>query len=176
MAKVIIFGLQDFASLAHYYLKQERKHKIVAFTAHGEFLKGITVFEGLPVVNFEEVEIGFPPVSHQFFAPMSYRKMNRLRERVYIEAKAKGYEMITYVHPTSEVAPGTKIGDNCFILENNTIQPFVVIGNNVILWSANQVSHHSKICDHVFFGPQVAMSGNCVVEPYSFLGINQFVP
>jgi UDP-3-O-[3-hydroxymyristoyl] glucosamine N-acyltransferase len=58
------------------------------------------------------------------------------------------------------------------ILEDNTIQPFVTLGNNVFLWSGNHVGHHSVIEDDVFISSQCVISGNCVVGERSFLGVN----
>jgi acyl-[acyl carrier protein]--UDP-N-acetylglucosamine O-acyltransferase len=57
-------------------------------------------------------------------------------------------------------------------LEDNTIQPFVVIGNNVVLWSGNHIGHHSEIGDHVFLTSHVVISGHVRIEPYSFFGVN----
>jgi acyl-[acyl carrier protein]--UDP-N-acetylglucosamine O-acyltransferase len=57
-------------------------------------------------------------------------------------------------------------------LEDNTLQPFTPIGNNVVLWSGNHIGHHSFIHDHVLFTSHVVLSGHCTVEPYCFLGVN----
>ena len=54
----------------------------------------------------------------------------------------------------------TPPGDNCFILEDNTIQPFVSIGNNVTLWSGNHIGHDSTIDDHCFIASHVVVSGH----------------
>lgn len=170
MAKVVIFGVLDTAELAHFYLTHDSEHDVVAFTVNREYIQDES-FKGLPVVPFEDVETLFPPQSYKFFAPMTGRNMNRNREKIYLEAKAKGYELISYI--SSRVTMfGNKIGDNCFILEDNTIQPFTTIGNNVVLWSGNHIGHHGQIKDHVFFTSQVVLSGHCVVEPYCFFGVN----
>jgi len=172
MAKVIIFGLQDFASLAHFYLKYDSEHEVVAFTVTGEYLPEEKTFKDLSIVPFENIENIYSPSEYCFFAPMSHRRMNRLRESIYNQIKRKGYELISYVSSKATVFPGTPIGDNCFILEDNTIQPFSVIGNNVVLWSGNHIGHHSVIKEHVFFTSHVVLSGHCIVEPYCFLGVN----
>ena len=65
-----------------------------------------------------------------------------------------------------------QIGDNCFIFEDNTIQPFVTIGNNVTLWSGNHIGHHSTIHDHVFIASHVVISGRVTVGEQSFIGVN----
>lgn len=175
MAKVIIFGVQDFAQLGNFYLRHDSPHEVVAFSVHEEFMPEGGSFEGLPVVPFEGVEETHPPAEFHFFAPLSHRRMNRLRESVYRQIKAKGYRLISYVSSRATVFPGAKIGDNCFILEDNTVQPYAEIGSNVVLWSGNHIGHHSVIKDHVLFTSHVVLSGHCVVEPYSFLGVNATV-
>lgn len=172
MAKVIIFGVQDLASLAHFYLRHDSHHEVVAFSVSAGYMPDTRTFEGLPVVAFEEVEKVYGPAEHSFFVPMSHRKMNRLREAIYNEGKAKGYPLISYVSSRATVFPGGPIGENCFILEDNTIQPFTTIGNNVVMWSGNHIGHHCRIEDHVFFTSHVVLSGHCHVEPYCFFGVN----
>lgn len=172
---MIIFGVQDFAQLANFYLQHDSEHEVVAFSVSREYLPDNKSFEGLPVVAFEKVEESYPPSDFKFFAPMSPRRMNRLREHIYRQIKEKGYELISYISSKATVFRGTSIGDNCFILEDNTIQPFASVGNNVILWSGNHIGHHSIIKDHVSFTSHVVLSGHCVVEPFSFFGVNSTI-
>jgi sugar O-acyltransferase (sialic acid O-acetyltransferase NeuD family) len=175
MAKIVIFGLHDFASLAHFYLRHDSEHEVVAFAVTQEYSPEDKTFEGLPVVPFEEVEQIYPPSTFAFFVPMSHRKMNTLRKSIYEQVKAKGYAIISYVSSKATIFPGTSVGENCFILEDNTIQPFTKIGNNVVLWSGNHIGHHSVIKDHVLFTSHVVLSGHCVVESFCFLGVNAAV-
>jgi len=172
MAEVIVFGVLDTAQLAHFYLKHDSDHEVVAFSVSEEYLPESRTFEGLPVVPFEGIENVYTPGEFSFFAPLTGRKMNRLRESVYNQVKAKGYECISYVSSKATVFPGAEIGDNCLILEDNTIQPFTSIGNNVVLWSGNHIGHHGEIKDHVFFASHVVLSGHCCVESYCWLGVN----
>lgn len=172
MAKVIIFGIQDFAQLAHFYLQYDSEHEVVAFSVNEKYLPEAKSFAGLPVVAFENIEQTYPAGDFSFFAPMSPSRMNRLRQSVYLQIKEKGYELISYVSSKATVFPGVPIGDNCFILEDNTIQPFTSIGNNVVLWSGNHIGHHSVIKDHVSFTSHVVLSGHCTVEPFCFFGVN----
>jgi sugar O-acyltransferase (sialic acid O-acetyltransferase NeuD family) len=169
--KVIIFGLQDFAELAWFYLTNDSDCEVVCFTVNEKYLPESKIFNGLPVVAFENIESTFSPSEYQMFAPMSPKEMNKARERVYVAIKAKGYRMISYISSKATLF-NNKIGDNCFILENNTIQPFTTIGNNVVLWSGNHIGHHGVINDHVSFTSHVVMSGHCTIEPYCFLGVN----
>jgi sugar O-acyltransferase (sialic acid O-acetyltransferase NeuD family) len=172
MADVVIFGVKDFASLAHFYLRHDSEHRVVAFTVHREFMPAEGEFEGLPIVPFEELEAGFPPDRVSAFAPMSHRKMNRLREGVYNDLKGRGYQLISYVSSRATTFPEGRIGDNCFILEDNTIQPFATIGDNVVIWSGNHIGHHSVVESHAFITSHVVISGHCRIGAYSFLGVN----
>ncbi|MDC0459771.1 acetyltransferase [Crocinitomicaceae bacterium] len=171
MAKVIIFGIQDFAELAHYYLENDSEHEVVAFSVNEEYLPAEKSFHSLPIIAFENVKSIYPPSDYKFFAPMAPNKMNKRRETIYNSIKEKGYQLISYISTKATLFDNV-IGDNCFILENNTIQPFTKIGNNVVLWSGNHIGHHSEIENHVTFTSHVVMSGHCLIKKYSVLGVN----
>jgi acetyltransferase-like isoleucine patch superfamily enzyme len=161
MAKVIIMGTKDFAELAYYYLSHDTLHEVIAFSVGRDYFADGAEFCGLPIIAFEDVENILPPCEYKFFAPMSPNKMNRTRER----------ECISYVSSKATINDNL-IGENCFILEDNTIQPFTTIGNNVVLWSGNHIGHHGVIKDHVMFTSHVVMSGHCEIGCNSFFGVN----
>jgi len=172
MANVIIFGLAENSSLAHFYLKHDSEHDVVAFTVNERFLPEERGFEGLPIIAFEDVVSRYSPDDYELFAPLSPAGMNKTREQVFRSIKAKGYRMISYVSSYATTFPGATIGENCFILEDNTIQPYTTIGDNVMLWSGNHIGHHGAIADHVSFTSHVVLSGRCDVESYCFFGVN----
>jgi sugar O-acyltransferase (sialic acid O-acetyltransferase NeuD family) len=172
MGAVVVFGTGDFASLAHFYLRHDSPHEVVGFTVDAAYMPATGEFEGLPVVPFAEVARRFPPASCAAFAPLSHLRMNSVRERVYAALKAAGYELISYVSSRATRFPGTVIGDNCFILEDNTLQPFTSVGSNVVMWSGNHLGHHSRIEDHAFVTSHVVISGHCTIGRNSFLGVN----
>ncbi|WP_025763970.1 acetyltransferase [Dyadobacter tibetensis] len=174
MSKVIIFGVLDTAELAHYYLQNDSEHEVVAFTINKEYIES-TEFKGLPVVPFEDIEKTYDPAEYKFFAPMTGRNMNRNRENIYQQGLDKGYDFISYISSKATIFDRSLIGKNCFILEDNTIQPFTTVGNNVVMWSGNHIGHHGRIQDHVFFTSHVVLSGHCVVESYSFFGVNSTI-
>ena len=171
---VVIFGTGDLAEVACAYLNDDSPYRVVAFTVHSEHLTDRSLL-GRDVVPFEELERHFPPAQCAMFAAIGYRRLNRAREAVYLECKARGYRMIRYVNSRATVSAAAEIGDNCFILEENVVQPFVTIGNNVILWSGNHVGHHARIDDHCFIASHVVLSGRVRVGRYSFVGVNAAV-
>lgn len=170
MAKVIIFGVLDTAELAHYYLEKDSEHEVVAFTLTEEYIDK-KEFRGLPIVPFEKLEDVYPADDFKLFAPMTARRMNKNREQIFNEGKLKGYDFISYVSSKATVFDN-EIGENCFILEDNTLQPFTKIGNNVVMWSGNHIGHHGEIKDHVFFTSHAVLSGHCIIQPNCFFGVN----
>jgi sugar O-acyltransferase (sialic acid O-acetyltransferase NeuD family) len=171
MARLVIFGAGDIAKLAHYYFSRDSEHEVVAFTVDKQYHQGQT-FLGLPLLDFETVPATYPPDRHQMFVALSYTKMSRLRADKYHQAKASGYELVSYISSKCTFLTDHAVGDNCFILEDNTIQPFVKIGNNVILWSGNHIGHDSVIEDHCFLASHIVVSGHVHIHSYCFVGVN----
>lgn len=171
MDNVIIFGLGDISQIAKLYLSNDDKYNVVAFTVDTEYIKEEN-FEGLPIVAFEDIEMKYSIEDYKFFIPLSYTKVNKLREQKFLEAKEKGYRFISYISSKASVASNVKIGENCFIFEDNTIQPFVIIEDNCILWSGNHIGHHSIVKDNCFISSHVVISGGVEIGENTFIGVN----
>lgn len=171
MAKLVVFGTGDAARLALYYFSHDSQHEVVAFTVDPEYVNGDN-FQELPLVGFDKVVELYPPRNYKMFVAMGYSQMNRGRAEKYREAKTKGYDLVSYVSSRCSFLTDNPVGDNCFILEDNTIQPFVRIGNNVTLWSGNHIGHDSVIEDHCFLASHIVVSGRCHIGQYCFIGVN----
>jgi sugar O-acyltransferase (sialic acid O-acetyltransferase NeuD family) len=171
MARLVIFGAGDIARLAHYYFTRDTGHEVIAFTVDQAFRREDS-FLGLPLVDFETVSSRYEPSNHEMFIAVSYAKMNKVRAEKYYRAKDLGYRLVSYVSTRCSFLTDNAVGDNCFILEDNTIQPFVKIGNNVTLWSGNHIGHDSIIEDHCFLASHIVVSGHVHIHPYCFIGVN----
>lgn len=171
--EIIIFGNRDAASLAHFYISNDTEHYVSAFCMDSAYIKEAN-FENKPVIAFEDLDYHLGTYFDKnslLFMPI-YE--NELRAKKYQEAKNKGFKFLTYIS-SKATCWSTDIGENCFIMEDNTIQPYSKIGNNTILWSGNHIGHHSIIEDHVFVSSHVVMSGHVKVESFSWLGVNSCI-
>lgn len=168
---LVIFGTGDIAQLAHFYFSSDSEYKVVAFTVDAAYLTE-TIFCGLPVIAFEEVNTHLAPERCHIFVALSYSKLNAVRKEKYLAAKALGYRLASFISSRATVLNDGRIGENCFIFEDNTIQPFVTIGNNVTLWSGNHIGHHSTIKDHSFIASHVVVSGGVEIGEQCFIGVN----
>lgn len=171
MAKLVIFGAGDIARLAHYYFSRDSEHDVAAFTVDQKYRQADS-FLDLPLVPFEEVGKLYAPAEYKMFVALSYARMNKLREEKYRQAKAEGYDLVSYVSSRCSFLTDNPAGDNCFILEDNTIQPFVKIGNNVTLWSGNHIGHDAIIEDHCFLASHIVVSGYVRIGNNCFIGVN----
>lgn len=169
--KLAIFGSAEIASLAHFYFRHDSDYEVVAFTVDDDYVEAES-FEDLPLLGFSEFQKRFPPGEVSLHVALSYTRLNGLREEKYKAAKAAGYDLPSYVCSRSVTWPDLSVGDNCFILENQTIQPTVTIGNNVMIWSGNHLGHGTAIKDHAYIASHVCISGHCVIGERTFMGVN----
>jgi len=169
--KLVIFGTGEIGELAKFYFTHDSEYEIAAFTADDEFVQADT-FQKLPLVPFSQLTEKFPPTRFDMHVALSYKKLNQVRGEKYAAAKALGYTLASYVCSRSVTWPDLNIGDNCFILENQTIQPTVKIGNNVVIWSGNHIGHGSTIGDHTYISSHVCISGHTEIGEYCFWGVN----
>ncbi|MBS1550602.1 MAG: acetyltransferase [Bacteroidetes bacterium] len=169
--KLVIAGNTSNARLARYFFDIDSDYEVVAFSVNKEYIKEDT-FEGLPLVSLEEIEKSYPASGYEMFVAVGYTNMNKIREKLYHYCKEKGYTLANYISSRCSFLTQFPTGDNCFILEDNTIQPYVKIGNNVVLWSGNHIGHDVKIEDHNFISSHVVISGFVTVKRNCFIGVN----
>jgi sugar O-acyltransferase (sialic acid O-acetyltransferase NeuD family) len=169
--KVVVVGNTAFAEIAREYFDADSDYEVVGFSVERGYLTEEKL-AGLPVVPFEELEDTFPPTEHDVYVAATYTQLNRLRTRLADSAKARGYGLATYVSSRAFVWRNVDLGEHCFVFEDNTVQPFVKLGRNVVLWSGNHIGHHSTIRDNTFVSSQVVISGFCDIGESCFLGVN----
>lgn len=172
--KIVIFGTSEIARLAYEYFTHDSDCDVAGFTVDRDYMQGDT-FENLPLIAFDEVMERFPPNEYKAFVAAGSQKLNRLRRDKYRAMKDMGYDLVSYVSTRCFRWHNVKIGENCFILEDNTLQPFVTIGDNVTLWSGNHIGHSSTIHDHCFISSHVVISGFCEIGEATFMGVNATV-
>ncbi|KZZ81334.1 sugar O-acyltransferase [Oleiphilus sp. HI0133] len=169
--KLIIIGAVELAEIAFEYFTYDSDYTIAGFCVEAEYLKDKQL-NGLPVSAVEDILSDYPSNEFCAFVAIPSTNLNRLRTRLYLKLKNMGYEFATYISSRAFVWRNAKVGENCFIFENNVVQPFVTIGDNCILWSGNHIGHRTVIEDHCFLSSHVVVSGYCSIGHSCFLGVN----
>ena len=174
ISKIVIIGDGPFAEIAYEYFTNDSEYSVVGFSVEKEFLTR-TEFHNLPVYPFEDLEKFENNQETGFFVAIPYNQLNRLRTRLYLSLKSRGYQPLSYVSSRAFVWQNVILGEHVFIFENNVVQPFVEIGSNTVLWSGNHIGHHSKIHSNCFISSHVVLSGFTEIGNGSFLGVNSTI-
>lgn len=168
---LVIIGNSEIAEMACEYFTYDSDRDVAAFAIAADYIKEPTLHDR-PVTPLEQVVQDYPPNQYDAFVAIGDGQLNRLRRRLVDQTKGLGYELASYVSSKAFVWRNVEIGENCFIMEHNVLQPFTAIGNNVTLWSGNHIGHRSVIEDDVFIASHVVVSGFCRVGARSFIGVN----
>ena len=169
--KIVVFGISDFANEVSFYFKNDSDYEVVAYTVDSKY-KSKETFLGLPVVDFAEIQEKYPPEIYGMFIAVGYHKLNKTREKKFIEAKLKGYNLVSYVSSKNVVWNDLKIGDNCFVMEGNIIQMEVEILDNVFIGTGNAIGHNTIIKENCFVTSNVMIGGFCVIHKNTFIGLS----
>jgi sugar O-acyltransferase (sialic acid O-acetyltransferase NeuD family) len=172
--KLLIVGDSAFAEIAFEYFTHDSDHRVIGFAVEREFLRRDSLFD-LPVIALEDAPNRFPPGEHSFYAALVYSQRNRLRARLYRQLKSLGYSAASYVSSRAFVWRNVRLGEHCFVFENNVVQPFVTLGDDCVLWSGNHIGHHSRLGDDCFVSSHVVISGFCEIGSRCFMGVNSTV-
>ena len=174
MSRLVLFGTGRGAAVAHRFFAGDTEHEIVGFAVDGEHVSA-KEHRGLPLVAFEDVQRRFPPETCRMHILLGYQQMNGLRACKFDEARAKGYTLESYVASDIFRVEPIKVGENCFILDNQSISLDVTVGSNVVMWSSNHVGDMSTICDHAWLTSHVTIAANVTIGERAFIGIGATV-
>lgn len=172
--KIIIFGLGETAELAYEYFTHDSQYEVMAFVGDSKYIK-TQYLCGLPVYDIENIENFFSPNEYGAFAAAASGHLNRDRKKLYEKLKNKGYTAVSYISSKASVWHNVSIGENCFIMPNNVLEPYTKVGNNVVMWSGNHLGHRSVISDHSFITSHVVICGCSEIGKFSFLGVNSSI-
>jgi sugar O-acyltransferase (sialic acid O-acetyltransferase NeuD family) len=172
--RLVIVGDSAFAEVACEYFDHDSRYEVAAFAVEQAYLKRDELL-GRPIVPLETLPERYPRETHDVYVAVVYTQLNRLRTRLMLAAKRAGYALASFVSPRAFVWRNVRLGEHGFIFEDNVVQPFVTLGDNVVLWSGNHIGHHSRIGNNVFVSSHVVISGFCDVGDNCFLGVNAAV-
>lgn len=174
--KIIIFGISKVAQVVYANIHEDSKCnlEVAGFCVDAAYYEEDMMF-GLPVFRFEEIEQKMPASEYKMLIAIGYHKMNTVRAQKYKMAKQKGYELVSYIHSNADISKTAVIGQNCIILNNVSIEPFVEIGDDVCVFCNAVVAHHSKVEAHAWITSGTVIGGNSHIGQYCFLGINSTI-
>lgn len=90
--------------------------------------------------------------------------MARARLQLTVLARAKGFQLVTAIHPRAVIASGVSIGAGTVIMAGAVVNPAARVGENAIINVCASVDHECTIEDAVLIGPGAHLGGGVTVE------------
>ena len=178
MKNIVMFGANDLGRLLKFYLEDDHDPRsVAAFTMDCAYIQK-DVFEGLPVVPFDEVQDKYPPESYEIMIAVGNSRMNDVRKKVFLECKEKGYTVASYYHSSCSIH-SHEIGEGNILLENCLVYPYAKIGRGNLMWDHVLISHdctvgdfntfssYADLCGYVSIGNNGYFGKHCIINEHS---------
>lgn len=166
----IIFGAGQRAREMKFLLQEEQQIHTDCFVVDAKYLEK-TEIDGCPVIPTEEFLLRFTPEETIIYLGVGMPRMNRIRERLYVDFSAKGYHFGTFISRYAHVYT-QDIGEGTTIFAGVQIGPRVRIGLCNHFEMGVIVSHDCAIGDFNFFAPGCALCGDIRIGNGNFFGAN----
>ena len=146
---LIIFGTGQVSEILSFYLKKLGR-EIFAYCVDEKYYKK-TSFKNKKIITTKELYKRFKPKDVNLHIAISYKKLNHLREKKFLEFKKKGYFLESFVSNKNLYNSNFKIGENCLILDSH-IQPYSKISDNVYIGPNSSIMDGLKINENAVIG------------------------
>ncbi|WP_136514310.1 acetyltransferase [Geomonas edaphica] len=161
--RVFVFGASGHAKVVIDIMEKQGVFEIACLFDDDASLKGKSVF-GYPVAGGKE-ELSRCGVKKGIVAIGS----NAARKAVADWLVTSGYELVTAIHPSAEIARGVTIGDNCVVMAGAVINSDCTIGNHVIVNTSASIDHDCFVADGVHVAPGATLCGTVKVGAGTFI-------
>lgn len=100
---------------------------------------------------------------------------NLIREKIFNKLKKLDLNIITLIHPNSQIGLNVEIGLGTVVMAGSVINSSSRIGEACIINTCSSVDHDNMIEDFVHISPGVRLAGSVNVGKGSWLGIGSIV-
>lgn len=97
------------------------------------------------------------------------------RPRLFAAAKAAGFEVVSFRHPSAILAGDVALGEGAQVMAGAILQAGVRTGQNCIVNTGASLDHDCRLGDHVHVAPGVVLSGAVEVGDGAHLGTGAVV-
>jgi UDP-N-acetylbacillosamine N-acetyltransferase len=171
--KVVIWGATGPALIVADIVRLRGEFEIAGYLDNLAPQRKNTEFGGARVLGGEEMldSLVAAGVRHLIFAFQNNQARLRLGEMV----KAKGFELVTAIHPTASVAADAVLGAGTVVRAQSAIGPGARIGENCIIGYGAMVSHSCVLEDGVHLSSGVNLAGGTQIGRGTWIGLGATV-
>lgn len=168
---LIIFGNGGLASVLRYY-SESIGLSVAGYTLDKEFHTSDS-FEGLPNYCFEELPKHLDPVNFQLFIAIGASDMlGFARQEKMMQGLQMGFDLFSHSFASNSPADKLVCGRNSLVMPSSSIDPFVVLGDGVVVWNGSTICHHTTVGDFSFIAPGATICGKVQISEHCFIGSN----
>ena len=132
--------------------------------------QGVQVWRGIPVLGGDDALDGVDPAATGLMNGIGQLAEASLRERIFVQLRAKHFQFPVLVHPRAWVAPGALLGEGVQVMAGAIIQPDCRIGANTLINTCASIDHDGEIGAHVHVAPGATLCGGVRVHDRAFIG------
>jgi sugar O-acyltransferase (sialic acid O-acetyltransferase NeuD family) len=171
MKTLAIIGAGDLGQLIAYHAITDKHYDNVVFFDDFQIVN--TVIDGLKVIG------GIKDIKSKYEAKLFDELIIAIGYK-HLEFKKQLFEQIELfsipfgkiLHTSSYIDKSCEIGKGVVVLPGCCLDRNVVIEDNVLINTSCTIAHDSKIGNHCFLSPRVAIAGFTIIDELCLLGIN----
>ena len=171
--KIVVFGCEGLAQVMAFNLDLSGQ-TVAAFTVELDHLERRSI-EALPVVAWESLPQAYPPDEFDVLIPLGWAGVTAVRERIYHQAHALGYQLPGFTAPSAELLAEVNGNSNTIVYGQSQVGLKTRLGENVYISSGSNISHHCVVEDHVFVASGVLVGGHSHIERNAVIGLGAVV-
>ncbi|HWN09792.1 MAG TPA: acetyltransferase [Pyrinomonadaceae bacterium] len=171
--KIVLWGASSHAKVVADIVRLNDTHEIVGFlddvnvSRHRANFCGATILGGLEQLD----QLKEQGVAHLIMALGN----NRARLRLAMQARSKGFTLVTAIHPRSVIGPCVKIGAGTVVMAGAVVNADSAIGENAVINTLAVVEHECVIHDGAHISAGVRLGGGVTVHEAATIEIGAIV-
>jgi len=163
--KIFIYGASGHAKVVIDIVKKLGLYDIEFLVDDNIALKGQSFF-GYHVIGLKEDLLSAPEKS---LAGLVAIGSNKARKTVFNWLQGNGYELISAIHPSTQLGQESTVGCGTVVMANATINSGSKVGDNVIINTNASVDHDCQIGNNVHIAPGATLCGGVSIGDGSFI-------
>lgn len=171
-ADVVIFGAGGLGRMVQDILRQSGRWRPAAYLdsdprKHGKLVGGLPVMGDMrqaAQLLRDGLTRAVVAIGH-----------NQTRVAIASQLAARGFQLVSAIHPLVSVSPTALVGDHVIIGPRVSICVHARIGAHTVVSAGSIIEHDNFIGRGVFMHPAVRLAGTVIVEDLATLGIGACV-
>lgn len=174
MRDIFILGATKYSFMIHQFIDQEHQYRVLGHTVNEPYIQGVQSECEKRNVNIYPLERlkdccrkGVPIL---ILNTLGYTDMNRTREKLSIQCKQLGYNLVNFISNRAIVLSAVS-GEGNIIFPGAYIGTDVTIGDNNVFYSGVVMTHDITIGNNNFIAANVTSGGEVEIGNNCFIGM-----